>query len=761
MLSKEGISRMRTVGKSVERRGALEAVLGKALYADDMSLDGLIHLKVVRSTRPHALIKRIDASAAEAIPGVIKIFTSKDIKGTNRYGIIIKDQEILVERKARYVGDPIALVASETEAIALEAARAVRVEYEDLPAFFSVEEAKKCTAEPIHDKGNLLSSRDIIKGNVVQGFDEADVIVEETYTTSMAAHGYLETEAGIGTLDENGTIIIHVATQNPHYDQRDVAAALGLELDQIRIVQSVTGAGFGGKLDISIQGLIALAVQEIKRPVKLRYSMEETMQSAAKRHAMVMHYKTGARRDGRITAVEVTYTLDTGAYASYGLAVLSRAAAHAVGPYEIPHVKVHGEVYYTNKVWAGAMRGFGVPQVCLAHEGQMDSLAQALKMDPFEIRMINALKPGSTTATGQILNASVGIRETVRRVQEAKERREKSQNKVRSKDSPWIKTGWGIASFWYGIGNTGLSNPSTARIGVDENGQITLYTGAADIGQGSNTVLIQIAAEALGVSDKELQLVSADTGLTTDAGATSASRQTYISGNAVKAAAEDLLKGLKEAASRKLEVPPTEIGFEGREFRGGGKAISIKELAGGLSESGQVLTGEGRFDPPITMLDEETGQGIPYATYTFGTYYAEVEVDTRTGEVSVEHVIAAADVGKAINPSHVAGQIIGGVAMGIGYALMEEFEPGKTKNFANYLYPTSMDVPPVEVILVEDLEPSGPYGAKGVGEPALIPTAPAIISAINQAIHAKIVDLPAKLERVMKMTLEGINYGTI
>lgn len=745
---------MMTVGKSVERRGAREAVLGKAIYADDIRVDGVIHLKVVRSTCAHAIVKKIDTLAAKAIPGVIKIFTAQDIRGSNRYGIITKDQEILVERKVRYVGDPIALVAAETEAIAVEAAGAVKVKYEDLAPFLTIEEAKKCTAEPIHENGNHLSSRDIIKGDVERGFAEADIVVEETYTTSMAAHGYLETEAGVGILDERGTIIIYVCTQNPHYDQRDVAAALGLDSDQIRIVQRVTGAGFGGKLDISVQGLIALAVQHLKRPVKLRYSMEETMQTAAKRHAMVMHYKTGAKNDGRITAVDVRFTLDTGAYASYGVAVLSRAVAHAAGPYEVPHVKVRGELYYTNKIWAGAMRGFGVPQVCFAHERQMDSLAKALGKDRFEIRMINALRPGSKTITGQELNASVGIRETLQKVKEAKESRERNPKKNHKKPRPWIKMGWGIASFWYGNGNTGLPNPSTARIGLDEKGQITLYTGTADIGQGSDTVLTQIAAEALHVSDKELKLIRADTGLTTDAGATSASRQTYLSGNAVKLAAEDLIQKLLEEASSHLKVPLSEIDHEKGKFKGEGKAVSIKELAKGLHRRGRILVGEGRFDPAITMLDKKTGQGVPYATYTFGTCYAEVEVDIRTGEVSVEHVIAAADVGKAINPSSVAGQIIGGVAMGIGHALMEEFEPGKTKSLADYLYPTSMDVPPVEVIIVEDPEPSGPYGAKGVGEPPLIPVAPAIISAINQALGVKITDLPAKLERVMKMVIK-------
>jgi len=752
---------LKTVGKSIERRGAKEAVVGKAIYADDIKMEGVIHLKVVRSTRAHAIIQKIDTSAAELIPGVIKIFTSEDIKGSNRYGIITKDQEVLAERKVRYVGDPIALVAAETEPIAVEAAKEVKVQYEDLPPFYTVEDAKGCATEPIHENGNLLSSRDIIKGDIDKGFDEADIVIEHTYTTPMIAHGYLETEAGIGFLDEKGTIVIHVSTQNPHYDQRDVAAALGLEPDQIRIVQSTTGAAFGGKLDISVQAHVALAVQYLKRTVKLRYEMEETMQAAAKRHAMVIYYKTGAKRDGRIMAVEVRFALDTGAYASYGLAVLSRAATHATGPYEVPNVKIHGDVYYTNKIWAGAMRGFGVPQISFAHESQMDSLAKALRIDPFQIRMINALKPGSITTTGQVLNASVGIIETLKKVKDAQERRESNKKKRDIGLRPWIKRGWGIASFWYGIGNTGLPNPSTAKIDVDEKGQITLYTGAADIGQGSDTVLSQIAAEALQMPYKSLNLIRADTGLTTNAGATSASRQTYISGNAVKLAAENLIHRLRQEASSQLRVSPEAITYEGGKFKGGNKTITLRELAKTINQKGKIAIGEGRFDPPITLLDKETGQGIPYATYAFGAYYAEVEVDTGTGEVSVKHVIAAVDVGKAINPANVEGQIIGGVAMGIGYALMEEFEPEKTKSFTDYLYPTSMDVPPVEVIIVEDPEPSGPYGAKGVGEPSLIPTAPAIINAINQALDIKITDLPAKLERVMKMVHRGSVSGGI
>lgn len=741
---------MRTVGKRVERRGAKEAVAGKTLYSDDIKMENVVHLKVVRSTHPHALIKNIDTSKAKKINGVIRIFTSKDIEGTNRYGIINKDQEILVERKARYVGDPVALVAAESESAAVEAANAVTVEYEDIPPVSTVEEAKNSDTEPVHEKGNLLFTRDIIKGDIDKGFDGADIVIEHTYTTSMIAHGYLETEAGIGFLDEKGIIVIKVSTQNPHYDQRDVAAALGLNTDQVRIIQSPTGAAFGGKLDISVQGLIALAVRHLKRPAKLRYSLKETMLSACKRHAMKIHYKTGAKKDGKITAVDVKFILDTGAYASYGLAVLSRAAVHALGPYEVENVKIHGEVYYTNNIWAGAMRGFGVPQVSFAHEGQMDSLGKALCIDPFEIRMINALKEGSVTVTGQVLNASVGIKETLQKIKAAKESRENALIARDKKSDPHKKYGWGMASFWYGIGNTGMSNPSTARVETDKEGQITLFTGAAEIGQGSDTVLTQIAAEALQIPYESLNLVRGDTGLTTNAGATSASRQTYISGNAAKLAAEDLIKKFSEEAAAQLNVSLDEIIYKQSEFKAGGKSTNIKELSERLYKKGQMPIGDGVFDPPITMLDKETGQGVPYATYTFGTYYVEVEVDTGTGEVLVNHVIAAIDAGRAVNPSNVEGQIIGGVAMGIGYALMEEYKPGETTSFTDYLYPTSMDVPPVDVIIVEDHEPTGPYGAKGVGEPALIPTAPAIISGINQAIDVKIVDLPAKLERVLK-----------
>jgi CO/xanthine dehydrogenase Mo-binding subunit len=402
---------------------------------------------------------------------------------------------------------------------------------------------------------------------------------------------------------------------------------------------------------------------------------------------------------------------------------------------------------YTNNPWSGAMRGFGVPQIAFAHESQMDLLAQTLGMDPIDIRLKNALIPGSETATGQTLTASVGIGETLRNV---KERRDQSSFSRNDPGKPYIRRGIGIGSMWYGIGNTGIANPSTGQMEIDPNGEVRLFTGAADIGQGSDTVLLQIASESLGIPLEEIMLIRADTALTTDAGATSASRQTYISGNAILQAVKKLKQeALKEAASLLCE-DEEELFVENGEVKHRKKlciSIPLREIA---RRSEKMIRGEGTFDPETTKLDPKTGQGAPYATYAFATHLAEVEVDTETGKVKVNRVVACHDVGKAIHPKNIIGQIIGGVAMGTGFALMEEYVPGETTSFVNYLIPTSRDIPKVIPILVEEREPSGPFGAKGVGEPALIPCAPAILNAIADAIGERIYVLPANLERVLK-----------
>jgi CO/xanthine dehydrogenase Mo-binding subunit len=738
---------MKQVGIAIPKVDSLEKVLGEAKYGADLPSKEPFHLKVVRSPKPHAKIVRIEINDALKVTGVERIFTAKDIPGRNLFGVINKDQPILVSDRVRYVGDPVALVSAQTEEAAEEAAKKVLVVYEDLPFINRPEEALKLDAPLIHEKGNLLYEFRVIKGDVQAGFKEAEIIVEETYTTTWIDHAYLEPDAGLSYSDDEGRITVVCPTQNVHYDQKEVAALLALPSEKVRIIQCATGGGFGGRLDITVQCLLALAAFHLKSPVKIVYSREEVFQVTSKRHPLMIRYKSGAGKDGKLTAVEVDILGDTGAYASYGSTVAIRSAIHATGPYEVPHVKVRSRMVYTNNPWAGAMRGFGVPQMAFAHESQMDLLAKELKIDPIEIRLKNALHVGSETASGQTLMTSVGIGETLKKVKEWRDQR--GISKIDSK-KPFIKKGIGVGSMWYGIGNTGVANPSTAQMEIDPNGEVRLFTGAADIGQGSDTVLLQIASESLGVPLKEIRLIRADTAITTDAGATSASRQTYISGNAILNAIKNLKQEITKEASRLLGVDRQGLFFKDGKIKSKSNpsvSLSVKEMA---KRCGRVLRGEGSFDPEITRLDPETGQGAPYATYAFATHLAEVEVDTETGRVKVNRVIASHDVGKAIHPKNVMGQIMGGVAMGTGFALMEEFVPDETTSFVNYLIPTSKDVPEVIPILVEDEEPTGPFGAKGVGEPALIPSAPAILNAIADAIGQRVCHLPANLERVLE-----------
>ena len=738
---------MKQIGIEIPTADVLEKALGTARYGADLPIQEPLYLKVVRSPRPHAKIVRIEIDEILRIPAVERVFTAKDIPGKNRVGTIIKDQPVLALDRVRYIGDPIALIAGKTEEGVDEAAKKLVVVYEDLPCINDPEEAVKPYAPLIHEKGNLLLEFQVIKGEVQRGFKEADVIIEETYTTTWVDHAYLEPDAGVSYLDEDGRITVVCPTQNVHYDQKEVASVLSLPLDSVRVVQCTTGGGFGGRLDITVQCLLALAVFHLKKPVKIVFSREEVFQVTSKRHPLKIQYRSGAKKDGTLTAVEVDILGDSGAYASYGPTVAIRSAVHATGPYQVPNVKVRSRMAYTNNSWSGAMRGFGVPQMAFAHESQMDLLAQALRIDPIEFRLKNCLRQGAETATGQTLMASVGIAETLKKVKEWRDRSDFSRN---GSKKPFIKKGIGVGSMWYGIGNTGIANPSTAQMEIDPNGGVRLFTGVADIGQGSDTVLLQIASEGLGIPLREIRLIRADTALTTDAGATSASRQTYISGNAILNAIQSLkVEAIKEA-SQILGVEGEDLYVEDGQIKQKSKAsisIPIQEVG---KRCGRVLRGEGYFDPETTGLDPKTGQGSPYATYAFATHLAEVEVDTETGKVKVNRVVASHDVGKAIHPKNVIGQIMGGVAMGTGFALMEEFVPGKATSFVDYLIPTSRDVPEVIPIIVENKEPSGPFGAKGVGEPALIPSAPAILNAIANATGQRIYHLPANLEEVMK-----------
>ena len=741
-----------SIGVSVPRIGARSRLLGKARFAADMNFPSALTLMALRSDRPHALVLGVEVDRAEAVTGCVKVFTAKNIPGRNRLGIINKDQLLLAEDKVRCVGDPIALVAAETPDAAEKAVQAIRVKYEDLPAIFDPEDALRPGAGLIHGTGNLLGRRIVKKGSPDKAFSESDVIVERVYTTPHVEHTYLEPDAGAAYVDADGILVIYASTQNPHYDQKDVAELLGLDESRVRVIQAATGGGFGSKLDLNVQGFVGLAAYLLNRPVRMVYTREEAFLCTSKRHPLKIHYKSGATRDGRLLAADIRIIGDTGAYASYGLAVVTRCAAHATGPYEVPNVRAESIFAYTNNPMAGAMRGFGVPQMAFAHEAQMDLLAQELGITPLEIRLRNAYRVGSLTSTGQELKASVGITATLKAIAPYYQRMVQNKKDVEAH----LRRGVGIGSMFYGIGNTGVQNPATAQVELTPEGQIVLFTGAADMGQGACTALAQIAAQELGIDTREIRLVVADTLRTTSAGASSASRQTYISGNAVLEAAKRLKEVLLTEAAMILKVDRGQLTVGDGDVRSSAdpdKKVSFVQIAKRAHRTGIPLKWQGYFDPKTTPLDPDTGQGVPYATYAFATHCAEVEVDTLTGEVRVLKVVAAHDVGKAINPSNVEGQIYSGVAMGIGFVLMEEFVPGQTESMKDYHIPSCADIPDIVPIIVEDPEPTGPYGAKGVGEPALIPTAPAIANAIADALGVRIYDLPANLERVLKASL--------
>ncbi len=734
-----------TVGRSVARVDAADKLTGRALYAGDVSLPGMLHLRVLRSDRPHARILQILTVEAERHPGVVAVLTHKDIPGTNRIGSVRKDQPVLCDEKVRYVGDPVALVAAETPEAAEEAVSLIRVDYEDLPGVFSPEEALLPDAVAIHESGNLLQERTLTKGAAEQALSNAEIVISNTYRTQMVEHAYLEPEAGVASFEE-GRLTVWMPSKYSHGDRSELAGVLGLPLDRVRIINTTIGGYFGDKTSLSPGYYAALAALRTKRPAKMVYTREESFLATRKRHPFVIRYTTGATKEGLLLAVKVEITADTGAYCASGPTVLLKSLVHAAGPYEVPDVLVKEKFVYTNNPVGGSMRGLGVPQVAVAHESQMDILAERLHLDPFEIRLKNGLKPGSLTATGQRLGESVGLAETITKV------RDEVSRLGTPRASGSKRYGWGIGSMIYGVGLMRPS-PSTTRIKADDSGGFTLYIGIGDGGQGSSTVLTQIAAEVLGCNAREIRLVAGDTDRCPDSGVTAGSRVTYVIGRSVQMAAEKLKELLQGTAASSMEVDPKELRFKNGLFysrKEPRRGIPVARIVRRLKEEGISPVGEGSFDPQLKALDPRTTQGEPMATYAFATQAALVSLDVDSGEVEVLSVLACHDVGRTINPSAVTGQIEGSISMGLGYSLMEEveLEAGLIRNpcFSQYFIPTSLDMPEIVSYLVEAPEPSGPFGAKGVAEPALIPTAPAILNAIAAAGGIRVKNLPAKPE---------------
>ncbi|HEV2400384.1 MAG TPA: molybdopterin cofactor-binding domain-containing protein [Candidatus Sulfotelmatobacter sp.] len=749
------------VGARLVRLDGQKKVDGSEIFgADEMPADAL-GVRVVRSPYHHAQFDfgNIEAFVANH-PGVVLVLTGKDVPGVDCYGVIPRcaDQAVFAHREARHRGEAVAAIVGEPEALERLDIQEFPVRWHELPAIQTIDEALAQGASLIHDHRpeNVLVRGRVVCGDVDHALTNADVLVEGEFETGFVEHAYIEPEAGFARRADD-TIEIQACTQSPYMDRNDIAKILGIGPEKVRIIPTAVGGGFGSKLDLSVQPFIALAAWKLDRPVRMVYSRVESIISTTKRHPARMHLRAAATRGGKITALDFTADFNTGAYSSWGPTVAGRVPVHASGPYVVPNYRALTRAVHTNIVPAGAFRGFGVPQAAIAQEQLYDELAERIGRDRLEFRILNALTDDTPTVTGQVLGEGVGIRacfEALRPKWKAARARAAEFNAA--SEGPF-RRGVGVAGMWYGCGNTSLPNPSTVRIGLKPNGRIALHQGAVDIGQGSNTIVTQICADALGAPITHFDLVSGDTSITPDCGKTSASRQTFVTGKAAHMAGSRLRAEILKLAGA-CKCGELHFGSGGITVRENGKTLSIDLKRLPLDQHGYVITCEETFDPPITPLDEN-GQGTPYAVYGFGAHMAEIEVDIELGTVRVLKVTAAHDVGKAINPTLIEGQIEGGVAQGLGMALMEEFFPGKGENLHDYLIPSVGDVPEIESILIEDPSPVGPFGAKGIGEQAVIPTAPAILNAIYDAVGVRIRRVPATPDRVRAAILSNAGGG--
>ncbi|MDR7124315.1 molybdopterin cofactor-binding domain-containing protein [Pseudotabrizicola sp. 4114] len=730
------------IGASVIRLDGQAKVRGDSFGADYWP-DGALTVVALRAPFAHAQFVFGDLAGFARRPGVVGVFTAADIPGRNAFGVIpaFADQPAIAESPARFRGECVALVAFEagTEPDLTD----FPVTWHPLQALTTPAEAEAPGAPLIHPDrpANQLIEGRVIKGDAATALAGSAHVVTGTMQTGYVEHAYIEPEAGAAWM-EGDTLTIRACTQAPVMDRNDCALVLGLPPERVRIIPSAVGGGFGSKLDVSLQPLIGLVTLKTGRPCRMVYSRRDSMTSTTKRHPAEMQGRIGCDAEGRLTGLAFEGRFNTGAYASWGPTVANRVPVHVTGPYLTPHVAARARAIHTHGPVSGAFRGFGVPQAALWQETLFDPLAEQAGLDRLEFRILNALRDGDATATGQVMQA-VGIHACLTALRPHWKR-------ALSETVPG--RGVGVASCWYGCGNTALPNPSTIRIGLSHQGRVMLHQGATDIGQGSNTVIAQIAAQALGLPLALFTLIGPDTALTPDAGKTSASRQTFVSGRAAKAAAETLRARLLRLANAgdgaRLALDGTMLTIAEGSTR---RAIDLASLP--PDAQGYAVTAEETYDPPTSALDAN-GQGTPYAIYGYGAQMVELEVDPALGTVRLLRITAAHDVGRAINPQLATGQIEGGIAQGIGLALMEEYLPGRTENLHDYLIPTIGDVPPIESLLIEVPDPEGPFGAKGLGEHVLIPTAPAILNAIRHATGARLTQVPALPHRILA-AMEG------
>ena len=752
-------SGLRVVGRPIPRHDARDKVAAATAYAADFALPGMLHAFVLRSPYPSAKIVRLDTARALATPGVAAVLTARDVPRnalstdvpgqTTTVGPLRATLHVLAEGRVRHQGEPVALIAAETLAQARAAAEAVDVEYAPLPAVFSPSEALAPGAPAVHDSGNLLAQWRIARGDLAAGFARAAVVVEGEYVTQFVDSAYLEPESGVAWIDSDGVITIRLSTQViEHF--RDVAEVLDVPQNRVRVIGTYLGGGFGGKEDVTVEVYLGLLALRTGRPVKMVWTRQESLLGRAKRHPYRLRYRTGALSTGEIVAQEIDLLGDSGAYAYLSALVLLYSTVTAAGPYRTPAVSVTARVAYTNNPPTSAMRGFGAMQTVFGYESQMERVARALGLDPVRVRAVNALRKGDTLPVGQVMETHVALPELAARAWEA-------LGTPTSPRAPHVKIGRGLACNFQPYGRiVWLHDWSSAWIGFEMDGSLVVRCGAPDVGGGQASSLVQIASEVLGVPLERIVVHVSDSALTPLSGTTTASRQLYMSGNACLKAARELRAQLLPVAARMLDVAVEALEMvDGEVVATDGRSVSLRNLLAQCARASVPRSHLGVYHAPSgEPVDLHAGAGKVFPDYTFGAHAAEVEVDTETGEVRVLRYAAAHDVGRAINPQSVEGQIQGGAVQGLGYGLMEEvvLEDGinLTTSFASYLIPTAADVPDVEAIVLESGEGLGPFHARGIGEPPIGPPAAAIANAIEAATGARITRLPITAERVAR-----------
>ena len=749
------MSELAVVGQWTAAPGAEEIVTGKARYCPDIRLPGMLCGKLLYSPYARARITKLDASKARKLDGVYAVMTHADIPGENSYLYAQPDQPLLVVDEVRFQGDAVAAVAARDSQTADAALAAIDIEYEELPGLFDPLEAMR------QDPDNVMMSQMYRSGDVAAAIASADVVIENTYRTQWAEHAFLETEGGVGLVDDDGGITVYSSCQAPHRDRMQIARALAMPESMVRVITPYIGGAFGAKDEAHVQihaGLLAHAAQ---RPVHLIRERRESMLTHVKRHPFVVEYTTAATREGKLLAVKARAIADAGPYTNSSHEVLNKFGEFIGGPYAVQNVEVEKIGVHTNNPITGAFRGFGAPQAAFIYESQMDDLARQLGMDPLEIRLLNGVETGTKMYTGVVVREGTAMKASLKRAAEMIEWKKRDQ--VERQPAGHLRRGWGMATILKGSGlGRGLSDHAGVMLEMHRDGSVVLHSGAADMGQGIITVMAQLAAERLGVDLTSVRVVRADTAKSPDAGASCASRQAMVSGNAVLEAADAIRDTLLTLAAGKTKIAKDRLDLRAGQLLVDGEAheLSVRDLAQRAGNWGYALHAESlaHFEYPNDV--PEISYRYSQEVFQFCTQIAQVLVDCETGQVTVERLIAVHDAGKMINPGGVYGQIEGGVAQGIGYALTEELvvSEGHTQNpsLENYVIPLALDLPEIEMDVLEIPQPTGaPLGAKGIAESPIIPTAPAIRNAIYDAIDKPLYELPMTPERVLPVPDTG------